>query len=117
MSEVDQVLESVASYFGLLAEPTRLKVLHTICDRERSVTDIVNATGLTQSNVSRQLRSLHARGVLSRRRQANMVFYQVADRTLVELCRTACGRIASQIDERRPLKKALLKFMPRDGRS
>lgn len=112
MNEIDEVLESVASYFSLLAEPTRLRVLHAICDRERSVGDIVKETGLTQTNVSRQLSALYARGVLIRRKEGSMVFYQVADTTLVELCRTACVRIAGQIEERRPLKRALLKFMP-----
>ena len=112
MSEVDQVLESVAAFFGLLAEPTRLKVLHSICNRERSVGEIVEQTGLTQSNVSRQLSGLHARGVVSRRKVGNMVFYKVVDTTLMELCRAVCARIAGQIEERRPLKRALLKFMP-----
>ena len=111
-SEVDEVLQSVAAYFGLLAEPSRLKVMHTICERERSVGEIVADTGLTQSNVSRQLRHLHARGVLARRKDGSQVFYRVADDTLIELCRAACLRIASQIEERRPLRKALLKFMP-----
>jgi DNA-binding transcriptional ArsR family regulator len=112
MRDVDEVLEAVASYFRLLAEPTRLKVLHAICERERSVNDIVAETGLTQTNVSRQLRALHVRGVLSRRKEGNLVFYKVVDTTLMELCRTACVRIAGQIDERRPLRKALLRFMP-----
>jgi len=115
VNEVDEVLEAVASYFSLLSEPTRLKVLHAICERERSVGEIVTETGLTQTSVSRQLSALYAGGVLSRRKEGSMVFYQVADTTLVELCRTACVRIAGQIEERRPLKRALLKFMPAAG--
>ena len=115
MHEVDEVLESVASYFSLLSEPTRLKVLHAICERERSVGDIVAETGLSQTTVSRQLSGLYARGVLTRRKEGSMVFYRVADTTLIELCRTACVRIAGQIEERRPLKRALLRFMPGGG--
>jgi DNA-binding transcriptional ArsR family regulator len=112
MHEVDEVLDAVAAYFSLLAEPTRLKVLHAICDRERSVGEIVAETGLTQTTVSRQLSALHVRGVVSRRKAGSMVFYHVADSTLLELCRTACLRIAGQLGERRPLKRALRKFMP-----
>lgn len=115
MHEVDEVLEAVASYFSLLSEPTRLKVLHAICERERSVGEIVVETGLTQTNVSRQLSALRARGVVGRRKNGSMVFYRVTDTTLVELCRAACVRIASRIEERRPLKRALLKFMPGSG--
>lgn len=112
MAEVDEVLDAVAAYFSLLADPTRLKVLHAICDRERSVGDIVDETGLTQTTVSRQLAALHVRGVVSRRKAGSMVFYRVADPTLLELCRTACLRIAGQLGERQPLKRALRKFMP-----
>lgn len=117
MSELDDVLEAIASFFRLLAEPTRLKVLHTICDEERSVGDIVAQTGLSQSNVSRQLRALHTRGVVSRRKDGASVFYRVADPTLVDLCRAVSLRIAAQIDERRPLRRALRKFMPEASRS
>ena len=113
--EVDEVLEAVASYFSLLSDPTRLKVLHAICERERSVGEVVGETGLNQTTVSRQLSGLYARGVLARRKEGSMVFYRVADTTLVDLCRTACVRIAGQIEDRRPLKRALLKFMPGGG--
>jgi DNA-binding transcriptional ArsR family regulator len=117
MSEVDEVLESVASYFSLLSDPTRLKVLHAICERERSVGEIVAQTGLTQSTVSRQLAGLYTRGVLARRKEGSLVFYRVTDTTLVELCRAACVRIAGQIDSRRPLRRALLRFMPTGARA
>ena len=42
---------------ALLAEPMRLRILHAICNDERSVSAIVAATGATQTNVSRHLRS------------------------------------------------------------
>ena len=111
MHEMDDVFESVADYMKLLAVPTRLKVLHCICDKEKSVGEIVDECGLTQTNVSRQLRTLYSAGVLSRRQEGNLVYYQLSDPTLLDLCHAVCGRIASRIDERRPLKKSLLKFM------
>ena len=39
--ELERLYEVVSDYFGLLAEPTRLKILSAICDGERSVSDIV----------------------------------------------------------------------------
>lgn len=60
--ELDEVFAVVARYFGLLSEPTRLKILHTICQDERSVSAIVAATGVTQTNVSRHLALLHQAG-------------------------------------------------------
>jgi DNA-binding transcriptional ArsR family regulator len=108
--ELAQVFAVVARYFGLLSEPTRLKILHTICREERSVTAIVAATRATQTNVSRHLALLHHAGVVSRRRDGNVVYYRVADPEFVEICRSVCVQIASRIDDQKPLRRDLLQF-------
>lgn len=109
-AEQDHVFSAVARYFSLLSEPTRLKILHTICSSEHSVTAIVNATGASQTNVSRHLSLLHQAGVVSRRKERNVVFYQVNDPTFAEVCRTVCVQIASRIDDRAPLRDELIEF-------
>jgi DNA-binding transcriptional ArsR family regulator len=108
--ELEQVFAVVARYFAVLAEPTRLKILHTICQDERSVSAVVAATGATQTNVSRHLALMLRAGVVSRRREGNTVFYRVADPEFVEICRSVCVQIASRIDEQKPLRKDLLQF-------
>ena len=108
--ELEPVFAVVARYFGVLSEPTRLKILHTICHDERSVSAIVAATGATQTNVSRHLALMLGAGVVSRRRAGNVVFYRVADPEFVEICRTVCMQIASRIDGQKPLKHDLLQF-------
>jgi DNA-binding transcriptional ArsR family regulator len=108
--ELDAVFAAVARHFGLLSEPTRLKILNTICREERSVTMIVAATGATQTNVSRHLALLRAAGVVSRRRDGNTVYYGVNDPELMDICRNVCVQIAGRIDARQPLRKDLLEF-------
>jgi DNA-binding transcriptional ArsR family regulator len=109
-SEISDVFEAVARYFSLLAEPTRLKILHTICHEERSVSAIVTATGATQTNVSRHLSLLHQAGVVSRRREGSSVFYKVLDPEFGEMCRSVCSRIAGRMDAGDLLKRGLLEF-------
>ena len=108
--ELAHVFTAVAQYFGLLAEPTRLKIMHTICQDERSVSAIVAATGATQTNVSRHLALLLQAGVVSRRRDGSTVYYRVSDAEFVEICRTVCVRIASRIEDQKPLRRELLQF-------
>jgi DNA-binding transcriptional ArsR family regulator len=108
--ELALVFDAVARYFGLLAEPTRLSILHAICNDELPVSAIVEATGATQTNVSRHLGLLHAAGVVTRRRAGSSVHYRVADSVFVEICRTVCVRIAGRIDAQSPLKIDLLDF-------
>lgn len=111
--ELEPVFAAVARYFGLLSDPTRLRILHTICNVERSVSAIVAATGATQTNVSRHLALLHRAGVVRRHRNGSSVFYGAADPELVSICRSVCTRIAAQIDKGIPLKRELLAFAQR----
>jgi DNA-binding transcriptional ArsR family regulator len=108
--QMNAVFDAVARYFSLLAEPTRLKILHTICHEEHSVSSIVEATGATQTNVSRHLSLMHRAGVVSRRRDGSMVYYQVLDPEFREMCRNVCERMATRMESGDHLKRELLEF-------
>lgn len=110
--ELERLFQTVSGYFALLAEPTRLKILNALCEGERNVSEIVAHTGATQTNVSRHLNLMYSRGVLDRRRDGAMTLYSIADQNVVELCRTACVRVASMADEKAVPTKALRRFMP-----
>ncbi|HKU86887.1 MAG TPA: metalloregulator ArsR/SmtB family transcription factor [Casimicrobiaceae bacterium] len=108
--ELDRVFTAVARYFGLLSEPTRLRILHAICQAEQSVSAIVAATGASQTNVSRHLALMYQAGVVSRRREGSTVYYGVADPEFVSICRSVCVQIAGRIDAAAPLARDLLGF-------
>ena len=104
MDEMEEVFESVARYFLILAEPARLRILHSICQQERSVGQIVEETGMTQ-NVSRHLNMMYQSGALKRRREGSMAFYSVSDSTLTDVCRSVCVRVSGELDANKPLKR------------
>lgn len=112
MDELDPVFNAVASYFSVLSEPTRLRIVHSICETEKTVSQIVEDIGATQTNASRHLTLMFRAGVLSRRKEGSQVFYRVADQSMVEICRTVCNRIAGAMDDKRPLRKELLRLLP-----
>ncbi len=99
-------LRHLAHRFKLLSNPTRLEILQQICDRELSVTELVENTGLKQANVSRQLSLMH-RGELVRRRVADgRVYYSLGDEMLPQLCglmqeslRTRQGEILASLSD------------------
>lgn len=97
-----QVFEAVARYFSVLGEPTRLRILHAVCQSERCVNDIIQLTGLAQANVSRHLGLMYQAGMLSRRREGTQVFYRVSDQMFVELCRTVTVQLLSRTEAGRP---------------
>ena len=116
MDELEHAFDAVAAYFSVLSEPTRLRIMHAICEEEKSVSQIVEQLGATQTNISRHLNLMHRSGVLARRKEGAQVYYRAADAEMVEICRSVCSRIATQLDEKKPLRGDLLRIMPRPKR-
>jgi DNA-binding transcriptional ArsR family regulator len=96
---MQEVFDSVARYFSVLGEPTRLRILHALCRDEKCVNDIIKVTGLAQANVSRHLGLMYQAGMLSRRREGTQIFYRVADPVYVELCRTVSTQIVGRAEK------------------
>ena len=119
MQELEPVFEKVARYFSLLSDSSRLKVIHAICNQELSVSDVMSATGLTQSAVSRHLSNLHLSSVASRRKVGAQALYVITDRTLTDICRTACVSLVSRESDELMAASALqaqvAQFMPAEG--
>lgn len=88
----------VAEYFSMLSAPSRLRIIHALCGGERSVTEIIEHTGLTQSNVSQSLGLMYRAGLLARRREGTQVLYSVQDQRMLDICRYACVSVASSDD-------------------
>jgi DNA-binding transcriptional ArsR family regulator len=109
-------IDAVASYFGVLSEPTRIRIMDAICEEEKTVSQIVEELGASQTNVSRHLGIMHRSGVLARRKQGNQVYYRTADAAMVELCRSVCKRISEHMKETLPLRGELLRLMPQPKR-
>lgn len=100
MDEARQLFENVAHYFSLLSDPTRLRILSSLCQGERPVHEVVDYVGLTQANISRHLNILYRANVVGRRREGNLVFYRVVDPNFVDILRTVSVTVASRdIDE------------------
>ena len=76
-SDVLSEVEKAAELFHLLGDYSRLKIYLLIVERERSVTEIVELTHLTQSNVSHHLKLLKAKDLVSSKRQGKLIIYMV----------------------------------------
>lgn len=92
-----EALELVAARFKLLAEPMRLRLLQALHDGELNVTQLVEASGTTQANVSKHLGLLCDAGVLRRRKEGIHVFYAIADRMVFDLCSLVCTRLQADL--------------------
>lgn len=82
--------ELVARRLKALADCSRLCVLQSLCDGEKSVTELVERTGLGQTNVSKHLRILKAEGLVVARRNGRNILYRVSGTIHEEICTLIC---------------------------
>ena len=106
-----ELFDEVSNFFFLLSEPTRLKILHSLCHGERPVGDIVAAIEATQANVSRQLNMLFRARILARRKDGTEFprFQKITNpATIAQLedRRFRAGQVLRRIDEREVARHA-----------
>lgn len=95
----DAMLDLMADKFRMLADSTRLAILRSLMDGERSVGEVVAETGRGQANVSKHLKMLAEAGLVGRRKDGLQVFYRIADPLVEDLCNLVCQRILHGVQE------------------
>lgn len=79
-------IDHTSNCLKAMAHPLRLKILCLLSKLEHiSVLDLVAAVGTSQSNISQHLSILKEKGLLSCEKEANKVYYKLADEDLGDL--------------------------------
>lgn len=74
-----------ADFFKTLGHPARIRVLELLSAEERSVTELQHEVGLESSHLSQQLAVLRRAGLVTTRKQGNLVFYALAAPEVADL--------------------------------
>jgi ArsR family transcriptional regulator, lead/cadmium/zinc/bismuth-responsive transcriptional repressor len=77
--------EDLARLFGILADPTRARLLTALSAEELCVYDLAAATGVNRTTVSHQLRVLRDHRVVRRRREGKVIYYALDDEHILAL--------------------------------
>lgn len=92
-------LVQVADYFKVLSELSRLQVLCTLKSGSKNVSEVMDATGLGQANVSKHLKILAQAGIVTRQPQGVSVYYEIADPLIFDLCELVCQSLETRLQE------------------
>ncbi len=93
----DWEIEAAAHRFALLADPTRLRILHTVIERgEMSVGAVAEAAATSRFNASAHLNRLALGGLVARRREGSTVYYRVDDASLPAICSLVCDSLRTR---------------------
>ncbi|WP_413376127.1 ArsR/SmtB family transcription factor [Alkalihalobacillus sp. 1P02AB] len=80
-----ETLFIVSQTFKALGDPTRIRILHLLAEKECSVGEIVEQLALGQSTVSHQLRFLKNLRLVKSRRVGTSMFYSPEDEHVLEI--------------------------------
>src|SRR5262245_48609971 len=78
-----------------VAHPHRLELLEQLAQGDRSVDVLAQRTGLSIANASQHLQHMRRAGIVSSKRDGKFVFYQLADKTVLDLL-AALRRLAER---------------------
>lgn len=81
----EEDLTVLTDYFKVLGDPTRVKIILLLSEREYCVSDLASTLEVTESAVSHQLRLLKGNRLVAGRREGKSVFYSVIDDHVLDL--------------------------------
>lgn len=85
LSELKQKSETVAALLKQLSHPQRLLILCSMAEGEKSVGEIEEICGASQSAVSQFLKGMRLEGLIEPRREGKQVYYRIVDKRVLDL--------------------------------
>jgi DNA-binding transcriptional ArsR family regulator len=89
-----QAVALKAKLFRGFADPSRLAIVEALRSGPMTVTEVVESTGLTQSNTSNHLSCLRDCGLVSRQQEGRYVRYQLSDQRVATVLKEADALLA-----------------------
>jgi DNA-binding transcriptional ArsR family regulator len=90
-------VELIAKRFRVLGDPLRITLLDRLRDGEATVSELREATGASQQNVSKHLGVLLEAGIVRRAKRGTSSVYSIADEGVFDLCEQVCGGLRRQL--------------------
>ena len=89
----DAVLQC-AGRFGLVGDPTRMKICWLLCNhKELSVSEIADTLGVSVSVVSHSLKKLKENNMVETRQDHKRVFYSLADTDFTSIIKDSLKQV------------------------
>jgi len=97
----DEKLKAVSEAIRAVAHPVRLKIIDLLADGEKNVGQLCETLQMPQPYVSQQLAILRYHRVLEARREAQQIFYSVANPHVIKIiqCVRDQAAVKPEIDQ------------------
>jgi ArsR family transcriptional regulator, lead/cadmium/zinc/bismuth-responsive transcriptional repressor len=85
----DEEYDYMSMLFKMVSDPTRLKIINALFDRELCVCDLMMVTQMSQSAISHQLSKLKQTRLVKSEKRGKNVFYTLSDDHVRQIFRQA----------------------------
>lgn len=93
----EEILERMEDLLKVAGDFTRLKILYCIMDGEKSVGEIQEEAGVSQSLASHQIKVLKKANLLASRKEGTHVYYVLADNHVAELLKIVNEHVMEEL--------------------
>jgi len=88
-----------------LAHPLRIALLHVLKDGEKTVNELVDIVGASQSNISQHLALMRQRQIVKTHKVGASVHYRVANPKISQACDTMREVLMEQLSQKQEIAK------------
>ena len=99
------IYELQADISKTMAHPLRLAILHCLKDGEKTVNDLAETVGASQSNVSQHLALMRQREIVKTRKAGSNIYYRVASPKISQACDMVREVLIEQLAQRQEIAK------------
>lgn len=92
----ENVLYDVAELLKVFGDPTRIRIIFVLVQKEMCVYEIANLLEMTQSAISHQLRVLKQARLVKARRSGKTIFYSLCDAHVQKIFYCAMEHVKEQ---------------------
>ncbi len=95
-----RLTERVASFFKILGDETRVRILYALYGHEMCVSDISELLDISQSAISHQLKQLKLEGHVKSRREGKNIFYSLDDEHVVDIINQTLSHVSHKLNDK-----------------
>lgn len=93
ISQLEQRSDELAQFLRALSDPTRIKILFLISDKEMCVRQVAELLDMTEAAVSHQFRVLRMNGLVKRIRKGKEICYRLNDSHVNRIMEQGCEHL------------------------
>lgn len=99
------IYELQAEISKTLAHPLRIAIIHFLREGEKTVNELTEKLGASQSNISQHLAIMRQRQIVKTRKEGSTVFYRVASPKISQACDMVREVLLEQLNQSQEMAK------------